>query len=427
MKRLLALLLSLLMVMSAVSACAEGRKLVFAVEESGTSALNKPFFEDKITEAFPNDTIEFTYFADAKEMQVQVAGGAGPDVIFLSGPTSAMAYAKSDRLVSLNAYSEKYGWADIFYEWAYNACLFKGELYSLPNSFEGMGIYYNMDVLTELDAAIPTTMDELVALCEKCQANGIIPFSYGTSNYIGVHGWTYSMLYNCYAGPDAVKAGLEATADWNASPLKDAVQLMVDWWQKGYFCDCKSQAVSSDDMIPMFAEGETAMMLDGTWATGDLMNLYPDLNWTMDEMVDMGKGRIVPLAIGGCYAINASCADPDFAAEVLNFIFTDGIDNNIAAVREAGIQPYPVKAVTGDAFEGSEAHFVKTYDVLLTAQAENRIGYCGWCFFPSTVHSYLKSNMDALYLKTMDIETFCGDLNRLCAEEAANGTAPILP
>ena len=102
-------------------------------------------------------------------LQVEVAGGGGPDILDLDGPTDVAEFAKADRVLKLDDYAEKYGWKDMFYDWAYDSCIYNGALYSLPTSFEGMVMYYNMDVMAENGWEVPATKEELVELMPKMQ------------------------------------------------------------------------------------------------------------------------------------------------------------------------------------------------------------------------------------------------------------------
>ena len=118
---------------------------------------------------------------------------------------------------------------------------------------------------------------------------------------------------------------------------------MVDYWQKGYLGDKMSQAISNDDMVAMFADGKAAMMIDGTWATGTLLNTYPNCNWDIDLMPELreGVGRVFPLATGRhLHDQRPTPRTPDAAAAVLNYLYTS-MDRHIASVEEGNWQPLP--------------------------------------------------------------------------------------
>ena len=155
-------------------------------------AVREKYIDEPLAEAFPDLDIEIKMYSDRQSLQVEVAGGGGPDILDLDGPTDVAEYAKADRVLKLDDYAEKYGWEDMFYDWAYDSCIYNGALYSLPTSFEGMVMYYNMDVMTENGWEVPATKEELVELMPKMQEAGVIPIAFGNSNYQGAVDWLYS-------------------------------------------------------------------------------------------------------------------------------------------------------------------------------------------------------------------------------------------
>ena len=102
-----------------------------------------------INEKFPNVDFEFKIYSDRQNMFVEVAGGAGPDILDLDGPTDVVEFADAGKAVDLTPYAEQYGWDSVISEWAYNTSVYDGKLYSMPAGFEGMGMYYNLGVMEE--------------------------------------------------------------------------------------------------------------------------------------------------------------------------------------------------------------------------------------------------------------------------------------
>lgn len=414
----------------AETAAEGGRTLVLTMESVTAEAdeLRKDYFDKQLKEAFPNDNITIDV-ADAQSLQVQVAGGSGPDIFHLNGPTDAVEYAKAERIIDLTAYADQYNWKDLFYDWAYGTSFYDGKLYSLPNSFEGMVVYYNTDVFEANGWEKPENLDELLVLCGEIQAKGMIPFSFGNSDYQGAVDWLYSTFLSCYAGPEALKEALEGERSWSDPEIRGGIDTMTDWWQKGYISDKKSQALTLDDMVSLFANGQAAMMIDGTWASNSLITTYPDCNWDVEVMPEIkdGVGRILPLATGGCFAINRSCKDPAFAAEVLNWIYTGNLESHISGVVEAGFQPFPIKTIDPDSFTGMEAKMLDMYQALFDGMDSGQVGYCAWTFFPSTARSYMNENTDALFLGQRSTEEYLNKVEELVKAAVADGSAPQLP
>lgn len=391
-------------------------------------AVREKYIDEPLAEAFPDLDIEIKMYNDRQSLQVEVAGGGGPDILDLDGPTDVAEFAKADRVLALDDYAEQYGWNDMFYEWAYNSCYYNEKLYSLPTCFEGMVMYYNMDVMNEHGWEIPQTKAELEELMPKMQEEGIIPIAFGNSNYQGAVDWLYSTFTSCYGGgPAAVKAAMEGTGSYTDDGIKESFQTMIDWWQQGWIGDKASQSITNEDMVAFFAEGRAAMMIDGTWVSNQLLATYPDCNWDSEMMpVDEEVGAILPFATGGGYAINANSEHADIAAEIMNYLFTS-LDRHYSSIKEAGYQPYPVKAFDLGELEGLDEKLLDQYELLDSAQKENEIGYCSWTFYPSEMRVYMNENVDSLFLDMLSLDDFLAKSQSYIDAAREAGAIPVLP
>jgi len=389
---------------------------------------HRVFYQVPLQEAFPNDTIEFILIPDRQTLHIQVAAGAGPNVMLLDGATDAIEFASSGRILALDGWAEQYGWADIFYDWAYATNYWQGRLYGLPINFEGMGIYYNLDVLEMLGHNVPQTHEELLALIHACVEAGIMPFAFGNANAQGVVDWLYSMFLTAYAGPEALREAVQGTRSWNDPLIRGSIEMMVEWWQNGWITNGASQAITITDARTMFAEGQAAMTMEGSWLGGHMVRTFTDTNWTVEPMPGLRPGvrNNVALATGGSYVINASAPDPDFAAEVLNWMFTT-VDRHQGSVVEASFQPYPIRAIDAGFFYGMDPGLAHMYDMLMSAMEENRVGWCAWTFFAAPVRAFMNENTDALFLGIMTIDDFLAEVQTISDAAVAAGDIPPFP
>lgn len=391
-------------------------------------AVRQKYFDEPLAEAFPDCDIEVKMYTDRQSLQIEVAGGGGPDILDLDGPTDVAEFAKADRVLPLDDYAAKYGWKDMFYDWAYNSCFYNDKLYSLPNSFEGMVIYYNMDVMNENGWEKPKSKDELETLAQKAMDAGYIPFSFGNSDYQGAVDWLYSTFTSCYGGGvKSLKNALAGDGHYTDDGIKESFEIMNDWWQKGWIGNKASQSITTTDLVAFFAEGRAAMMINGTWASSGLLATYPDCNWDSEMLPDDGvNGQVLPFATGGGYAINANSEHADKAAEILNWIFTS-MDRHYASINEAGYQPYPLKNFDMAKLEGMDKKLYDQYKLLMDAQANNQIGYCSWTFYPSDMRVYMNENVDGIFLQTLTIDDFLKESDTYLQKAKEEGTVPTLP
>lgn len=431
-RKMLALGLAGVMAASvAVPVAAEEREKITIssyVSDANQIEVREKYFDDALREAFPDVDFEFKIYADKQQLQVEVAGGGGPDILDLDGPADAVQFAKSDRILPLDEYSEKYGWKDLFYDWAYNSSMYNDQLYSLPNGFGGMLIWYNMDVLEANGWEIPQTLDELNELMPKMVEAGIMPIAFGNGDYQGAIDWHYSTILSCYGGPETIKSIMDGEDSFATNEdIRNAMQLMIDWWQNGYITEKNSMAVTMSDAMTFFASGKAAMMITGTWTLGDLTVTYPDVNWKACLLPTDGVHKdIFPLATAGGYAINAKCENPDLAAEVLNYLFTSE-ERHYAHVNEAGGQPYPLKSFDVAKLQGLSESAMDMYQIMDDAMSENRIGYCSWTFFPAEMRAYMNENTDSLYLDALSLDEYLEKCQTYIDAAIEDGSMPVLP
>ena len=407
-----------------------GRSLVLLMEPMEEDEVEEfeEMFMGPLRAAFPDDQIDYDIVHDRQTMQVQVAAGAGPDIIFLDGPTDAVEFFKSDRIISLDDYAEQYGWRPLFYEWAYDSGYFDGQLISLPNSFEGMMLYINNTVFEENGWDPPTNIREWEAIMDEAAELGISGMAFGNSDYQGAVDWLYSVFMNSYPGPDALRDALEGRTRVDEGLVLASMELMQEWWERGYWSHGMALGMSMDDMTAMFADGRAAMMINGTWAVGGLLGTYSYADWSADLIPEMrdGVGRIMSLATGGVFCINAASEEPDFAAEVLNELFTN-TEAHLAFVNATYFQPFPIHAFDLSKMTDWDPAVVDLYQDLIDAIDAGDVGFCAWTFFPSDMRVYMNENTDNMFMGFLTPQEFMTQAQTFVDRALADGTAPVIP
>lgn len=218
-------------------------------------ANTKKYILEPFTKKFPNIKIDHKPTADWNQvLKVQMAAGQGPDLFNLDGPTIASEYVNSGRILDLSSYVQKFGWDKIIFPWALDSCKVNGKVYSIPNSYEALVLWYNEDMMKENGWEMPKTFADLEKIAKESQAKGLIPFSFGTSNFKPANEWFISVVLANYAGRDAVKKALMGEIKWTDEPVKGAIAILDKMWKDGWINDKNSHAIFTDDSLALFTQ-----------------------------------------------------------------------------------------------------------------------------------------------------------------------------
>ncbi len=182
------------------------------------------------------------------------------------------------------------------------------------------GVLYNRDMFEEHGWQIPTTWDELVALCDEIQAEGILPFYFGFKDT-----WTCLAPWNAMAvelsPSDTTKQVNRGQTNFTTEyrELAEKYLQLLPYGPEGPF------AYSYNDACTAFARGESAMYTIGSYATPQILSVNPDLN--IDSFVmpagDSADDRTLNSGIDLGFCVMANCENKEAAYEVLNFLYAD--------------------------------------------------------------------------------------------------------
>lgn len=160
---------------------------------------------------------------------------------------------------------------------------YPGRTSVLPYSVAAASVIYNKQIFAENGLEVPTTWDELIALCDSLQAAGITPiystfkdpwtvgqglFDYTVGGSIDVAAFYEEMNeLGTEVGPES-PVSFEKTL---AEPVDKMVQLAA------YSNDDAESRAYGDGNVA-FANGEGAMYMQGPWAFGEIAKTAPDLD-----------------------------------------------------------------------------------------------------------------------------------------------------
>lgn len=128
-----------------------------------------------------------------EKIRVLVSTDALPDVFFSWSGVFGENLTRSGRVLPLDdVMARDSEWSSQIVEGQWAPFNYNGKQYGAPWSMDGKAFFYNVDVFNELGIEVPTTLNELYAVCEKLKENGYDePISAGfsapwaVSHYLG--------------------------------------------------------------------------------------------------------------------------------------------------------------------------------------------------------------------------------------------------
>lgn len=261
-------------------------------------------------------------------LQLAIEGGEGPDVANVNqGAPDMGEMVRSDLLLPVDTYAEEHGWLDTFSEgllarnrWSDDMEFGEGALYGVAPQAEIVGVYYNRSLFADAGVEVPATFEEFEANLEALQEAGITPIAYG-----GLDGWPgihlYGAIQHLFVDRDYLDDLVYGRGgSWVSDGNLAGAETLAEWADNGYFTQ-GFEGIGYDDTWAMFAQGQGAMMITGSWITGEIED-NPDLGFFAMPPLE-AEADSVPLLVGGTgipLSITTDAEDPDRAAAYLDWM-----------------------------------------------------------------------------------------------------------
>lgn len=197
-----------------------------------------------------------------------------PDIIGIGGDINYSNFLDAKMLMDLSDYE---GLANIKESYLRNAKELEyvpmDGIYTVPYMANAAGVLYNKDIFDENGWTIPTTLDELYALCDEIQEAGILPMYFGFKDV-----WTCLAPWNAIcvdvAPSDICSQVNTGTATFAGAyrPVAEITKSLLPYAQPDPF------AYSYNDACTAFARGESAMYVIGSYAVPQIKSVNPDIN-----------------------------------------------------------------------------------------------------------------------------------------------------
>ncbi len=370
-----------------------------------------------------------------KNVQVALSANKGPDIVYGSGPAFAAAYAAQGKLADMTPYAKKYGWQDRLLEPIYESGTVDGKLYSLPNSIEDIGVFYNKKVLDKLGVAVPKTYDEFVAVLDKAAKAGLYPSVTGNQGWKPVNQNYISLFLSQVAGGKTVYDALQGSVKWTDPKLEKAVEASATFYQKGYLGGKDYSTLNFDQSMQLLSQQKSPFFIGPSLAFQFASNYFNDKAGNTADLGYMPFPTISPdlpspyftLGTTASLSINAASKNKDGAAEVIDYMMTDSFAKEMNKTWP-GYWAVPLKDFDLDAadYSGLSKPFVEAIKNTIAGVNAGDYGFFAGTFFPPATATDF-TDVDSVWLGKESAKQFLEKVQSTFDEEKAKGLVPPLP
>jgi len=422
---------------TAVKAGAAARRVVWWYE--GATAAQQAALDKFLVKPFNESQSEYELVIEFRgsglpdQLLVALSAGSGPDIILTNGPAWTQRFVTAKRLLPLNDYAKQFGWDKRIVPFMLGMGTYDGTMYALPKTSETQVLFYNETLFKKNGWQPPTDRATFEALAGKMLKAGISPLAAGNAGARFANRHYVGASFSCYAGPDNVYKALSGQLPWNDPVFVESVQLLKDWWDKGYFGGPKYFALTMQQAFALMATGKSGMALQGSWAFQWVDETFKktgqDLNWTpIPKLSAQVPYPVFPLGIGADLAINAASQVPEGAARAINALLDHKF---IIAMSElwGGEWDSPLVSppTPGENLDRVTALAVKLNYETTSALQHKTYGYAPWTFWPSRTDDYMKGGMEEVWLGQITAKQFCDKVNETFQQDMKDGLVKALP
>lgn len=232
-------------------------------------------------EKYPHITVELDLNPDQtsyyQNIQADLIEGTAADVFDMHSNVDFVTYSQEGILMPQDdlAYMANYQ------EGAKAISSVDGVNYGFINAYNMIAILYNKAIFAKEGLSEPANFDEFVALCKTLREKG-----YGGVAYPGgavAYNWLINAITNICAGSDGYKDLIEGMdsgkyTDITVIPgVADALKTAQAFRDNNVFYDA-AEATALDQCLSLFAQEMAPMMMMGTWTFGTRDTDFPGLD-----------------------------------------------------------------------------------------------------------------------------------------------------
>ena len=319
MKKVLALVLSLVLLLSVSAAFADKTPLTLwsiAVEGDSNRAAYLAAVDDFNAN---NPDYELTMEPtenEAYKTKIKAAMSAGtelPDIFFTWSMSFLGDFVDAGRVYCLDDVLPEF--KEELTDTVLANSTYDGKHYGVPLTMNVVTMFANMDMLKEVGyEAVPETYDELIVLCDKLIEAGKIPFGVAGKENWCLSEYTEPLLAKTI-GSEGLKKCYTGEESWDQPGVITAMEKFVELKK---YIDPNAAALGNEEVKQNFIDGKYAFYQNGSWNCGDIARGAEfEVQACMFPVVDAEKSSLYQM-IGGpndTLAVTSSSANPELCAK----------------------------------------------------------------------------------------------------------------
>lgn len=201
-----------------------------------------------------------------------IAAGQAPDVMICNPGPNLDVYVNAGVIADLTdiLQNQETDWYNSFTDGIFDKLTYDGKIMAVPTNFAAACVYYNTEMFEAAGVEVPTTFDELLDVCQKLQDAGYTPISCSAGTP-----WCLSMIagYLCDRQGVDLDAIAAHEANWTDDVCIQAGEKLKEL--SAYFQETAA-GDSNDQATANFYNGEAAMLVQGSWAIGQINGNNPE-------------------------------------------------------------------------------------------------------------------------------------------------------
>jgi len=315
-----------------------------------------------------NDGLEVTHRGWATPDEIAqtlpraVDSNQAPDIAQVNNGEALMGpMIRGGQLVSIQQYVSEYGWDTLMPEgllarnrYTEDGTTFgEGDLWGVSAEAEIVGFYYNRGIFEENGLSVPTTFAEFEQVLAALREAGIEPLVFGNlDKWQAIH--LFGEIQGTYTTREYLDDLIYRRGDmsFKDQSMIDAATKVIEWKNNNYLMQ-GFEGITGDDAVPVFTSGAAAILMQGSWAAGQVgQEMGDDAGFFLMPPQEAGGTVLHVGGVGIPYSITTNAEDPDLAAAFINSLVSEEARSLFV---EAGLLPsgeIPEDAIKADTLSG---------------------------------------------------------------------------